>query len=301
MKLLLLGKDGQVGAALRPLLSRLGELVALGHGEADFEQPGELPRLVALHAPDVIVNAVAYTAVDRAEGDADRARLVNAEAVAALAVAAQRSGAWLVHYSTDYVFDGAKPEPYDETDEAHPLSVYGATKLKGDREIAASGCRHLIFRVSWVYSSGRANFPASILRLARERTALNVVADQVGAPTSAGLIAATTVAAIEALWQAGSEAGALAGTYHLAPQGAVSRYDFARFLVAEARARGAELALAQGGLLPIGSADYPTPAARPLNSRLSTTKLQSVFGFEPPPWEEDARRWVAGALGEGVS
>lgn len=301
MKLLLLGKDGQVGRALQPVLPRLGDLVALGRDEADFDRPGELPRLVAVHAPDVIVNAAAYTAVDKAESDADRARLINTEAVAALAAAAQRSGAWLIHYSTDYVYDGAKPEPYVETDEPRPLGVYGATKLKGDREIAASGCRHLIFRISWVYGVGGSNFPASILRLARERSSLDVVADQVGAPTSAGLVATVTADAIARLQSAGDDAAALSGTYHLAPRGAVSRHGFARLLVAEAEARGARLALGADDVAPIGTADYPTPAARPLNSQLSTRKLQSAFGFEPPPWEEDARRWIAAALGEGGS
>ncbi|MEO8884149.1 MAG: sugar nucleotide-binding protein, partial [Devosia sp.] len=150
MKVLLFGKDGQVGEALRTALKPLGEVIALGRAEADLEQPGELPRIVATHAPDVIVNAAAYTAVDKAETDAQRARLVNAEAVATLAAAARRANAWLIHYSTDYVFDGRKPKPYHEFDSPQPLSVYGSTKLRGDQAIAESGCRHLLFRVSWV-------------------------------------------------------------------------------------------------------------------------------------------------------
>jgi len=296
MKILLFGKNGQVGEALQTALRPLGEVIALGRAEADLEQPGELPRIVATHAPDVIVNAAAYTAVDKAETDAQRARLVNAEAVAALAAAARRTNAWLVHYSTDYVFDGRRPRPYREVDVPQPLSVYGSTKLRGDQAIAGSGCRHLLFRVSWVYSRGHSNFGATMLRLARDRTALNVVADQIGAPTSAALIADVTAKAIARVAQPDTDA--LSGTYHLAASGTVSRADYAKFLISEARAAGAPIALDASGIAAVATADYPTPAARPLNSRLDTRKLATAFGIDLPPWQDDVRQWVIDTVRE---
>jgi dTDP-4-dehydrorhamnose reductase len=292
MKILILGRDGQVGQALQPAWRPLGEVTALGRAEANLEQPGELPRLVASHAPEVIVNAAAYTAVDKAETEPERARLVNAESVAMLAAAARRSGAWLVHFSTDYVFDGTKSVPYVETDTPNPLSVYGATKHKGDLEIAESGCRHLIFRISWVYAKGHANFPTTILRLARERSALSVVADQVGAPTSAALIAAVTATAVRRLAGDPNPEG-LSGVYHLAAAGEVSRCDFAKFLVTEALGCGMSLALRPDAITPVAATAYPTPAKRPLNSRFDTNKLRQAFGIDLPPWQEGARQWVA--------
>jgi dTDP-4-dehydrorhamnose reductase len=298
MKFLLLGKDGQVGRALAPVLARLGELSAFGHAEADFERPGELPRLVATEAPDVIVNAAAYTAVDKAETEPDRARLVNAEAVALLADAAQRTGAWLIHYSTDYVFDGKSGTPYVEDDPPAPLNVYGATKSRGDLAIGQSGCHHLIFRVGWVYADGTNNFPSTMLRLARERSELRVVGDQVGAPTSARLIADVTGRAAVRLGAAVS--APTSGVYHLAASGAVSRADYARFLVAEARDRGLQLRLGPDGIATCSSADYPTLAARPLNSRLDTSRLRAAFGLDLPDWKNDARRWVENAVEEGI-
>ena len=300
MKILLLGKDGQVGRALQLMLAALGEFVALGRAEADFERPEELARVVAAHAPDVIVNAAAYTAVDKAESDADRAHLINVEAVSALAKIAQRSGAWLVHYSTDYVYDGKKPDPYVETDPTNPLSVYGASKHQGDLAIAASGCHHLIFRVSWVYAMGSNNFARAILRLARDREALSVVADQVGAPTSAALIASTTASVLAKLRGAPAETEERAGLYHLAPQGAISRHAYAQELVRQAVALGATFKLRAGDIAAIATADYPTPAARPLNSRLSCGKLQAAFGIDLPPWENDVRQWVADTVAEGT-
>jgi len=301
MKLLLLGKDGQVGRGLRPALAPLGEVVALGHAEADFEQPGELPRLVATHAPDVIVNAAAYTAVDKAESDADRARLVNVEAVAALAGAAQRRGAWLVHYSTDYVFDGEKPEPYAESDAPNPLGVYGATKSRGDQAIADSGCRHLIFRVSWVFGDGDRHFAGAMLRLARDRTELSVVGDQVGAPTSAGRIAEATATALSHVERQGDAAEGLSGLYHLAATDSVSRADYARFVVGEAQTLGLPLTLEPDNITAIPTAEYPTPAKRPLNSRLATGKLTAAFAIDLPPWQQDVREWVRAASVGGIA
>jgi dTDP-4-dehydrorhamnose reductase len=299
MKLLLLGRDGQIGRALAPRLAALGELVACGRAEADFERPGELPRLVAAVAPDVIVNAAAYTAVDRAESEPERARIVNAEAVAILADAARRAGAWLVHYSTDYVFDGAGTQPYVETDVPHPLNTYGVTKLRGDIAIAESGCRHLVFRIAWVYGLGSASFARTMLRLAGERTRLEVVADQVGAPTSATLVAALTADAIARVGEA-PEAAALSGTYHLAPTGEVSRADYVRFLLAEARAAGAPLRLGPEAIVPVATAAMPTPAVRPLNSRLATGKLRATFGFALPAWQDDVRAFVGATVARGL-
>jgi len=300
MRFLLIGGNGQVGSALRPVLARLGDVVAPSRDDADLERPGELARLITTVAPDIIVNAAAYTAVDKAETEPERARLVNAEAVATLAAAAHRAGIWLVHFSTDYVYDGNKPTAYVETDEAQPLSQYGLSKLRGDQAIAASGCRHLIFRVSWVYAWGHANFPAAMLRLGADRAELNVVADQVGAPTSAGLIAGVTGAAIARITD-GPEADGLSGLYHLAAAGEVSRADLARFVLAEAHARGADLVLRPEGIVPISTAGYPAPAARPLNSRLSTDRLRAAFGVALPSWQDDMRQWVSDSLGEGAA
>jgi dTDP-4-dehydrorhamnose reductase len=293
MKILLLGKNGQVGRALAPALAGLGEVLAWGRSDADLERPEALPARIVDMAPDVIVNAAAYTAVDRAESEPERARLVNGEAVAAIADATRQVGAWLIHYSTDYVFDGTKDGSYVETDAAAPLGVYGASKHQGDLAIAASGCRHLIFRVSWVYADGTANFARTMLRLARERDALQVVADQVGAPTSARLIAAVTATALGRL--AAPEALA-PGLYHLAPAGAVSRLDYVRFLVTEAKRLGADLAVTPERITPVASTAFPTPARRPLNSRLDTGKLRQALGLALPDWRDDVRPWVAGEL-----
>ena len=291
MRVVLLGRDGQVGKALAPALARLGEVIALGHAEADFERSEELGRLVTALAPAVIVNAAAYTAVDRAESEPGRARLVNAVAPAQLAEAARQTDAWLIHYSTDYVFDGGKDTPYAEADRPVPLGAYGTTKLEGDLAIMRSGCRHLIFRIGWVYGAGATSFPAAMLRLARDRTTLRVVADQVGTPTAAEFVAEVTATAIARL--ADTAGPPAAGLYHLAPMGAVSRADFARFVLAEARRVGLDLPLGPEGIADCASADYPTPARRPLNCRLDTSRIRSAFGLDLRDWREDARRWVA--------
>jgi dTDP-4-dehydrorhamnose reductase len=291
MRMLLLGKDGQVGRALEQRLRPLGELVVCGRITANLEEPDALAGLVERVQPDFIINAAAYTAVDKAESDAARARLVNAEAVAALAASA-RKDRWLVHFSTDFVFDGLKPEPHVETDDAKPLSVYGATKLAGDQAILNAGCNHLIFRVSWVYSLGHDNFPSTILRLGKDRTDLRVVADQIGAPTSAGLIAEITAKAIARIVNIDGDAKGLSGLYHLAPSGAVSRADLAKYVISESRRQGAGLMIWPEGVTPIPTADYKTLAVRPLNSRLETKKLQHAFGVGLPPWQDDMRSFI---------
>lgn len=285
LKILLLGKDGQVGHELCRTLPALGGVVPLDRPEIDFERPDMLAELVCRAAPDVIVNAAAYTAVDRAEVEPDRARLVNADAVAALAAAADRLGGLLVHYSTDYVFDGTKAGPYVETDQPAPLGVYGATKLAGERAAAAAG-RHYVLRTSWVHGVHGANFVRTMLRLAREREELRVVDDQTGAPTSAALLAEVTAALIgRAMRPASSPAP---GVYHVVPRGHTTWHGFARFILERARDRGLSLRVQPEAVQAIPSSAYPTPARRPHNSRLDTAKIAAALGITLPAWQDDA-------------
>jgi dTDP-4-dehydrorhamnose reductase len=285
LKILLLGKDGQVGHELCRTLPALGGVVALDRPEIDFERPDMLAELVRREAPDVIVNAAAYTAVDRAEAEPDRARLVNADAVAALAAAADRLGGLLVHYSTDYVFDGTKAGPYVETDAPAPLGVYGATKLAGERAAAAAG-RHYVLRTSWVHGVHGANFVRTMLRLAREREELRVVDDQTGAPTSASLLAEVTAALIGRATRPASSPAT--GVYHLVPRGHTTWHGFARFILERARDRGLPLRVQPEAVQPIPSSAYPTPARRPHNSRLDTAKIAAALGITLPAWQDDA-------------
>ena len=291
MKILLLGKDGQVGWELQRALAPLGELIALGRSGAQGLS-GDLSDLSALRAsidavaPDVIVNAAAHTAVDKAESEAELARRINAEAPGVLAQAAAQCGALLVHYSTDYVFDGSGSQPWREDDATGPLSVYGRTKLDGEEAIRASGCTHLIFRTSWVYAARGGNFAKTMLRLAAERERLTVIADQIGAPTGAELIADVSAHAIRSVR---ADAG-LAGTYHLAAAGETSWHGYASFVIEAARARGVALKVSE--IAPIPSTDYPTPAARPLNSQLDTSRLRSAFGLHMPHWQQGVERML---------
>jgi dTDP-4-dehydrorhamnose reductase len=284
MKLLILGRDGQVGTALTQVLAPLGEIVAYGREGADFAQPERLGELVRRERPDVVVNAAAYTAVDKAESEPELARLVNAKGPAALARAAAETGAWLIHYSTDYVFDGEKPAPYVEDDATAPLSVYGATKRDGEVAIGASGGRHLIFRTSWVHAPGRNNFIAKMLSLAQSREELRVIDDQIGAPTSARLIAEVTRRAIE---QMARERPLATGVYHLTAMGETSWNGYARFVIGEALRRGVTLRATPERVLPVPTSAFPTPAHRPYNSRLSTHKLRAALGIELPDWQAD--------------
>jgi dTDP-4-dehydrorhamnose reductase len=286
VKILLLGKNGQVGRELCRALLPLGEVVALGRGDADLRDQDALLTILTLHRPDVIVNAAACTAVDQAESDPDTARQVNALAVAALARHARTAGALLVHYSTDYVFDGMQERPYTETDAPNPLNVYGRSKLEGERAIQASGCDALIFRTSWVYSAHGGNFLTTVLRLARERESLDVVADQHGAPTSAALIADLTALAIQR-----RRTGQLpAGTYHLAAAGSTSWHGYAKYIVAGAAARGAALTLTPERIRAVATRDYPAAAQRPLNSVLDTAALSRALQRQMPPWTEQVDR-----------
>lgn len=298
MKILLVGKGGQVGRELAGRLAAQGDLVACDRTTADLERPDDLTALVRLTRPDVIVNAAAYTAVDKAESEPEKARLVNATAVAALAHAAADLGATLVHYSTDYVFDGMKAGRYVETDATSPLSVYGRTKLEGEQAVVASGCRHWIFRTTWVYAAHGHNFVRTMLRLGRDRDELRVVDDQFGVPTSARLIAGVTADCIGRLTAGSSPA---AGIYHLAPHGETTWCRFARAILTEARNRGALLRCPPENVVGIATADYPLPARRPANSRLDTTRLETALNIRLPEWQDDVPPVVAALVAESGS
>jgi dTDP-4-dehydrorhamnose reductase len=285
-KILLLGKDGQVGWELQRALAPLGELTALNRGECDLANPDQIQAVLEQYEPEVIVNAAAYTAVDKAEEDTLGARRINVDAVGALAQYAREMGSLLVHYSTDYVFDGSKPEAYVEDDLTNPLSVYGKTKLEGEEKIRTALCRHLIFRTSWVYAARGGNFARTMLRLAQERETLNVIDDQIGAPTSAELIADVTAHAMRDVLS-GRAPG---GTYHLAAAGETSWYGYAKFVIDRARAQGQTLALAADGLKPIPATQYPLPAQRPQNSRLNTHLLERSFALKLPHWQQGVAR-----------
>lgn len=289
MKILLLGKNGQVGWQLQRALAPLGEIVALERKDAggDLADPQGLAAAVRAAKPQVIVNAAAYTAVDKAESEPQLARLINTEAPTALAREAAASGALLVHYSTDYVFDGSGSAPWQESDATGPLNVYGATKLAGEQAIAASGCAHLTFRTSWVYAAHGDNFIKTMLRLAATRERLTVIDDQKGAPTGAELIADVTAHAISQTLQQPAKAG----LYHLTAAGEASWFDYAQYVLALARqARPQGVKTAAGGVQPIASSQYPAAARRPLNSRLDTRRLQAAFGLQMPPWQQGVTR-----------
>ncbi|MBD8049557.1 dTDP-4-dehydrorhamnose reductase [Limnohabitans radicicola] len=296
MKILLLGKNGQVGWELQRSLAPLGEVIALDRHSSDFcgdlGQPERLAQTVADCRPDVIVNAAAHTAVDKAESEPELARRINAEAPAALAQAAARTGAWLVHYSTDYVFDGSGQEPWLEGDATGPLGVYGQTKLEGEQAIAASGCQHLIFRTSWVYAARGGNFAKTMLRLAQERERLTVIDDQWGAPTGADLIADVTA---HAMRQALRDAS-VSGVYHLVAGGETSWHGYASHVIAQAQKLRPELNWAVKEIAPVPTTAFPTPAKRPSNSRLNTRKLQSQFALTLPHWQQGVDRLLSEIL-----
>ena len=288
MKILLLGKGGQLGHALQAVLPGLGEVMAWDQTEVDLSRPEDLRSALAGQKVDVIVNAAAYTAVDRAEADADTAHRINAEAVKVLAEHAAHTGALLVHYSTDYVFDGEKASPYIETDATDPQSEYGKSKRDGELAVLESGCRGLVFRTSWVFSAHGGNFVKTILKLAAERDTLNVVADQHGAPTSARLLSEITAQAIPA-----ALAGRLPlGLYHLSAGGHTSWHGLASFVVSRARANGLNLKLDAAQIHPIPTEAYPLPAKRPKNSRLDTQKLRAALGVVLPEWQQDVTQVV---------
>ena len=295
-KILLLGKNGQVGWELQRSLAPLGEVVALDVKSADY--CGDLTNLEGLVqtiraiAPDVIVNAAAHTAVDKAESEPNLARTINALAPAVLANEAKRIGAWLVHYSTDYVFDGSGKMPRLEASATAPLSVYGATKLEGENAIVASACKHLIFRTSWVYAARGGNFAKTMLKLAQERDALKIIDDQIGAPTGADLLADVTAHAIrKALINT-----EVNGLYHLVASGETSWYGYANFVIEYARQAGVEIKVTADAIQAVPTSAFPTPAKRPLNSRLNNQKLQSTFDLTLPHWQSGVTRLLAEIL-----
>ncbi len=288
MKIVLLGKNGQVGWELQRALAPLGQVFAFDSAQADFTQPDQVIEQVRRIQPDVVVNAAAYTAVDKAESDVERARLVNASTPGALARWAAEQGALLVHYSTDYVFDGSGAEARREDSATAPLNVYGQTKLEGEQAIVASRCRHLIFRTSWVYAAKGGNFVRTMLRLAAERDQLKVIADQIGAPTGADLIADVTAHAIRQVQRQPE----LAGLYHLVAAGCTSWWQYACFVIEWAREHGGAIRVEPDAVAAIPTSHYPTPARRPLNSQLCTDKLQTAFGLVMPDWKQGVERML---------
>ena len=289
--ILLLGKNGQVGWELQRALAPLGEIFALGSAECDLANAGQLQATVRSLKPALIVNAAAYTAVDKAESEPELARKINAIAPGILAEEAKKMGAWLVHYSTDYVFDGSKTGAYAEEDPTSPLSVYGSSKLEGEQAIRQVDCRHLIFRTSWVFAARGGNFAKTILRLGREREVLKIVADQFGAPTSAELIADVTALCLREVQN--REHDDLKGIYHLVAGGETSWHGYARFVLEHAARLGCVLKCPAEHVEAISTDGYPLPAKRPANSRLDTSKLQRELGLYLPEWTYHAERMLA--------
>lgn len=292
MTILLLGKDGQVGWQLQRALAPLGPVRACARADCDLADPAQIRSLVETLRPSVIVNATAYTAVDKAESEPALAAAINTEAPRLLALAAKDCDALLVHYSTDYVYDGTKDGVYVESDPTAPQSVYGRTKLAGEEAIRAVGGKSLIFRTSWVFGEHGGNFVKTILRLARDKEALNVVADQTGSPTPAALIADVTASVLASL-ACGRRLGAGENRlYHLAAANPVSWYDFARRIVDLARSQGAALRLDAAAIKAITTAEYPTPARRPANSRLDCSRLEADFDLLMPDWQPYLERML---------
>ena len=297
LKILLLGCEGQVGWELQRSLAPLGDVIALDIHSTDH--CGDLTNLVGLAQtvraiqPDVIVNAAAHTAVDRAESEPALAHTINTLAPGMLAEEAKACGAWLVHYSTDYVFDGRGSAPRTELDATGPLSVYGSTKLAGEAVIVASGCKHLIFRTSWVYATRGNNFAKTMLKLAQEREQLKVIDDQIGASTGADLLADVTAHAIRQAQQQED----LAGIYHLVAAGETSWHAYAKYVIETARDAGVAIKVAPDAILAVPSSEFPTAARRPMNSRLDTTKFTHRFGLNLPHWQVGVKRMLTETLG----
>jgi dTDP-4-dehydrorhamnose reductase len=296
MKILLFGKGGQVGWELQRSLSVLGEVIALDHDSqvhcGDFSRPEAIAETVRAIRPDVIVNAAAHTAVDKAESEPELARLLNATTPGVIAQEAAKINAWLVHYSTDYVFDGSGERPWQEGDTPAPLSVYGSTKLEGEQRIQQSGCRHLILRTSWVYAARGGNFAKTMLRLAQERERLTVIDDQWGAPTGADLLADVTAHAIRHVHQH-PEAG---GLYHVAAAGFTNWNLYAKHVLVLAQQEPVAIKIKATEVAPVPTSAFPTPARRPHNSRLNTEKFRSTFGLVLPSWESGVARMLTEIL-----
>ncbi|UDF31506.1 UNVERIFIED_ORG: dTDP-4-dehydrorhamnose reductase [Roseateles sp. XES5] len=283
MRILLTGKNGQVGFELQRALAPLGEVLAVDRSECDLESETSLRNAIRRAEPDIIINPAAYTAVDRAESETERAYAINATAPGIIGAEAARCGALVVHYSTDYVFDGTAVGRYAEDAATGPQGVYGQSKRAGEEALAASGARHLVFRTSWVFGAHGANFAKTMLRLAAERDVLKVVADQVGTPTSAALIADVSTHAIRQAVQ--DRDSAPSGIYHLTAGGETNWHAYACHVIEAARRAGVSIRVAADAIVPITTADYPTPARRPANSRLETAKLRHTFGLALPHWQ----------------
>ena len=296
MKILLLGKNGQLGWELQRSLAPLGDLIALDRHSPDFcGDLGNLPGLaqtVQTLRPDLIVNAAAHTAVDKAESEPELARTINALAPGMLAQEAHKLGAWLVHYSTDYVFDGSGSRPWLETDTPAPMGVYGRTKLEGEQQVAEHCQQHLMFRTSWVYAARGGNFAKTMLRLAQERERLTVIDDQFGAPTGAELIADVTAHAIRQVLHRPQDAG----LYHLAARGETTWNRYAKHVIAQAQRAQPAIKIIAAEVAAVPTSAFPTPAQRPHNSRLNCTRLQSVFGLTLPAWQQGVDRMLAEIL-----
>jgi dTDP-4-dehydrorhamnose reductase len=288
VKILVTGKNGQLGFELQRSLAPLGEVVAVGHAECDLSDGAAVRALLQRVQPDIVVNPAAYTAVDKAESDRDVAFAVNADAPRLIGEEAARRGAFVIHYSTDYVFAGDKSGAYAEHDTPAPQSVYGASKLAGELALAAANPRHLVLRTSWVVGAHGANFAKTMLRLAGERERLTVVADQFGAPTSAALLADLTAQLVGQYQRNGAQEFPY-GTYHVAAGGETSWHDYARFVIGEALAAGKVLKATPDAVAPLTTAQYPTPARRPANSRLDTQRFRDTFGLRLPHWQEGVR------------
>ena len=296
MNILLLGKGGQVGWELQRSLAVLGQVTALDFDSpehcGDFAHPEGVAATVRALRPDVIVNAAAHTAVDKAESEPAFARLLNATTPGLIAQEAARLGALLVHYSTDYVFDGSGERPWVETDTPAPLSVYGATKWEGEQHIQQSGCRHLILRTSWVYAARGGNFAKTMLRLAQERERLTVIDDQWGAPTGADLLADVTAHAIRHLQHRPGDGG----LYHCVASGETNWHSYAKYVIAQAGQAPAAIKIKAIEIAPVPTSAFPTPARRPHNSRLDTRKLQATFGLTLPHWQQGVARMLTEIL-----
>lgn len=287
--LLVTGSNGQVGFELRRSLAPLGRVVALERASCDLSQPDELRRIVRELRPDVIVNPAAYTAVDKAETDIEAAYAINSVAPGVLAEEAKSLGSLLVHYSTDYVFDGRKDGSYVETDKVNPQSVYGKSKVAGEQAIAASGVQAIVLRTCWVAGAHGSNFAKTMLKLGRERDSLRVIADQFGAPTTASLIADVTAQIVARHWLSGRPAAFAGGVYHLAAAGETSWHGYATEVLRMAAARGVPLLVNLEHIEAIPATAYPLPAPRPANSRLNTSKLRETFGIHLPDWQQGIR------------
>ena len=292
MKLLLLGSNGQLGRELQRSLSPLGKIFVCDHNTVDFNDLDSLKKLVRNYRPDVIVNAAAYTSVDKAESDAENAFRINSEAVDLLAKEAKSLASWLIHYSTDYIFDGTKNGFYNEEDKTSPMSVYGKSKLQGELAIIDSKCKYLIFRTSWLYSIYGNNFVKTVLRVAKKKSELRVVCDQIGAPTSAELVADVTSLCLYRIIQDDFSPKVISGVYHLTSTGKTSWYDFAKYVIIEAQKRGGIFIVKPENIIAINTLEYPLPAKRPENSLLNSQKLCKTFNLYLPAWEIHVDRMI---------